>query len=628
LKAFKLRTYEGIVYDPSAPPSTLKIPSTAAEINRRKRQLAYSRPLSVFDSSMPSIPLHAKPLETFIKPPGFNAPSVSKGLLTPTEAASVQADNNLLTKHSLGRIIVCPYLGCNKYFLTTDVNMIQEHLVKTHEAETCNFCDDPLYKWWPKEERHKHYLTKHPQLFKAEDAAALAQPVEITSLDRVHFREKKWRFCARCSRNHELLSHENDRSRHDNVCFVGMRDEPTRPEGPFCTQCGHEMKGPAHMCGISQKLKDEYRSCCPTCGYPLGGLSPHYHDLHLSECKGVGCRRRGDDPAAFCCWCGVELPDKPAEKQDHLNRCACNPYDYEGPLDPYTGEVLGIKDRSLPLAAQGAQMSKIAGVILGPPELDQAPPGDSSNTTAQNAVRVDDKLEAIIKRLDSLEKKLPEGSANPSPKTNAKRSPKWWEGAENVLITSAFQPYKDDNGKDLVPNSPPKAAPRSVKVSKAQATLKLTGRLNARRGQTPKDDDPGFNLEDGPADSDSPPRGRRGGTPVDASYRPKPGEGMYEDDADEELEKSAVGEMKKEEEEEEEEPKEKGKGKRKAAAPRVPPKPAKMARLGDEPDADKKKPPAKTPRKASRAAMKGSDAVASTPATTRKSSRAKTPAAK
>jgi len=342
----------GGMFDPVAPPNQSKTPMTEGQRNARLREMAYTDPLSIFGGGVPHMPLHAPPLETFVKPRGGTGavPLVSRGLLTPTEAQKLHKAVHWLHKVALDRVLPCPYAGCDAFFPVGERERLTRHMLDTHQSETCNFCDAPLYRHWSRAQRQNHYLTRHGELFadRAKTAGDAAAGAALTpAMGRVHAREFAWHFCARCGRDHHVLYNLADRNKHDNECYPGLEENPDRParaaDYGFCEACGGGVKralAARHRCRRTANEAAPFRPYCKKCGLALGRFSAEYRALHRLNCKGAGNNRPQNKNAAFCPWCGVEMLEGVEHCVRHLAACEKNVDGAEGPLDLATGRHL------------------------------------------------------------------------------------------------------------------------------------------------------------------------------------------------------------------------------------------------------------------------------------------------
>ncbi len=329
---------------------------TEGERNAQLREFAYSSPLSIYAGSVTAYPLHAPPVETFLKTPGDGPPIVSRGLLTPSEANRMHTTVNKLHKLALGRVAACPYDHCAKYFPLDDTARMQRHLIETHEADTCNFCDEPLYRHWSRQQRQNHYLTRHSELFATADKAARDAAVSLpgAELGRTAERETTWNFCARCGRDHTVLYNMADRKQHDNECYPGMEGNSDRPASKldfeYCMDCGGGVrKGNAalpnarHHCRATEDI-GLLKPFCRKCGLTLGRFSSEYQSVHCLNCKGCGNTHERHKAAAFCPWCGVEMAESTHGTVRHLGICSKRKKGGEGPSRSHDRAALHVPE--------------------------------------------------------------------------------------------------------------------------------------------------------------------------------------------------------------------------------------------------------------------------------------------
>lgn len=107
--------------------------------------------------------------------------------------------------------------------------------------------------------------------------------------------EHLWKFCARCGRDHTLLSDPTDRANHDRVCFPG------NPLGFFCRHCSarNPKGGKPH---VHPYIRDGPETFCSGCGLEDWLLDEGYQNVHGEHCMPL--EPEGGGGVAFCPWCG------------------------------------------------------------------------------------------------------------------------------------------------------------------------------------------------------------------------------------------------------------------------------------------------------------------------------------
>lgn len=109
--------------------------------------------------------------------------------------------------------------------------------------------------------------------------------------------ERLWKFCARCGRDHTLLSDATDRANHDRVCYPGNL------LGTFCRHCsGRDPKGVKPH--IHPYIRDGPQTFCHACGLEDWLLDEGYQGVHAENCRPLEPEGRG-----VCPWCGEGLED-------------------------------------------------------------------------------------------------------------------------------------------------------------------------------------------------------------------------------------------------------------------------------------------------------------------------------
>ncbi|KAK5662163.1 hypothetical protein OQA88_8068 [Cercophora sp. LCS_1] len=356
-----------------APVSATPNPATRFDILRQARERSYFYPESVTRDL--GIPINAPPLEHILQPAAKHTPVVSLSVLTPSETRRLQRDYFSMRQLILKRMSECPYEHCNATFPYSEEGALQKHLNEVHSSMqySCNFCDEPLFANWPFEERYRHYMEAHWDVWGALSTDPFDKNVEL-SWNNIPQRlltayEAQWRFCARCGRNHGVLDAKADRQLHDFWCRdVTEEYDPSKErygydrhqQDGFCGDCGQrKLFANVHKCEV---IKVEGGApYCQYCALHLGKFTPAYRRKHLSFCKKVG------STTWLCCpWCGG-LSGNSEEAMDHILACDYQPKGVvfqppEVPVVARGGEVA---------VATGADDTVLDTVIGDPMDLDK-----------------------------------------------------------------------------------------------------------------------------------------------------------------------------------------------------------------------------------------------------------------
>lgn len=304
-----------------------------AERGQRPREYSYANPLNVQMSG--ATPVNAPPADTLLNLGHDSVPVISLSVLTPTEVRRLQRDHYNMRNLILSRSERCPYPDCDAIYPADQPSAMQQHLEDKHVAEKCNFCDEVLFRHWPPEQRYQHLVLRHSDILQS----LLTQPrddeVDIPAEPRTDgAREGRWRFCARCGRDHTVLNARPDRAHHDSVCYPGVQDG--EPDWVACGTCGDRIPetlpgrpGAGHRHVQGKGAGPGGAPYCEQCGLSLGHFSEGYRKKHASFCKG-----HGRDNAKYCPWCGVQLDPGFAARARHIEECNWKPSDHaEGPID-------------------------------------------------------------------------------------------------------------------------------------------------------------------------------------------------------------------------------------------------------------------------------------------------------
>ncbi len=188
------------------------------------REYSYANPLDV--RTLKSIPINAPPVDALLNLGYDSVPVVSLSVLTPTEVRRQQRDYHALRNLLLSRVERCPYDGCGAVVPLSTPDWLPKHIADQHTAEKCNFCSEPLFQHWTPDQRYQHFLSKHSKALRALVPRETDDHVKWTDQKRTdRTREGLWKFCARCGRNHGVLTAPADRTHHDNVCYPGVQDQ-------------------------------------------------------------------------------------------------------------------------------------------------------------------------------------------------------------------------------------------------------------------------------------------------------------------------------------------------------------------------------------------------------------------
>ena len=291
------------------------------------REYSYANPLDV--RTLKALPINAPPVDSLLNLGYDSVPVVSLSVLTPTEMRRQQRDYHTLRNLLLSRVEKCPHEGCGAVF-PAGTDWLQKHIADQHTAEKCNFCSEPLFQHWTPDQRYQHFLSKHAKALRALAPKETDDHVEWANQKRSdRTREGLWKFCARCGRDHGVLTAPADRTHHDSVCYPDVQDQ----EGDWwaCSGCGEHLDTRPgdlgkHAC---KGGADGEKLFCARCAFTLGPLSQAYKYRHFSFCTG-----HGRDNAKFCPWCGIEQDGDFDARVEHIEHCDRKPYpEALGPID-------------------------------------------------------------------------------------------------------------------------------------------------------------------------------------------------------------------------------------------------------------------------------------------------------
>lgn len=307
------------------------------------REWSYAHPLSIhMEGQHPHFPINAPPLEHILKTPGVNGklsdslPVMSTAVMTPSEQRHLQETVFEMRSLALNRAQPCPFKPCRSHFAIDDDGRekFQKHIQELHIDKKCPLCDNRTFGYLSLEQKKTHFFEAHPNHWSKKDDHLFNSIFKVKSKGFTHVREEIWNFCARCGRDHNRLNVVGDRAHHDNKCFPGLATAELYKN--HCVQCG-VADSTGHKC-TPKTVKDHMGQPttvvhCTKCALGTHLLSQSYAAKHHARCKGVH-----NDPAHFCCWCGVDVSIMPrTEGYKHLDGCRLKPSNGEGPIDTAAG---------------------------------------------------------------------------------------------------------------------------------------------------------------------------------------------------------------------------------------------------------------------------------------------------
>lgn len=314
------------------PPPQQCVPATQQKMpghDQSMREEAYANPMSVRAEN--KIPADTPALEKVLRFESDSIPTMSLGVMTPTEQRRLQIAYHNLRNIALERSVQCPYDGCESVFAMAEENRLQKHLKDVHWGDQCNFCDSVLWKCWSENERRAHFLKEHRNLFLTEPQWKADNSFNVPSLFRVDWeRESRYSFCPRCGRDHKALNAHADRTHHDNICYPGS--EEGRCDWTACEACGgKKVPDSEHEC--QTVINPDEPPYCHKCAVPAGLFSDLYRATHHLHCHG-----HNNEVANFCPWCGQSCGrDMVEDALKHMTNCAERPDNQaQGPLIPET----------------------------------------------------------------------------------------------------------------------------------------------------------------------------------------------------------------------------------------------------------------------------------------------------
>ncbi|UQC88926.1 uncharacterized protein CLUP02_14453 [Colletotrichum lupini] len=378
------------------------------EPDQTPRERSYVRQPSIFDMGVwnPSFPINAPPVEAILRTGAGRVPMVTKNVLTPSEQRELQDKVWSLSKVNLARLAACPYQKCRFTYRQDEDETLLVHLEKTHAEEKCPWCDIQLFKHWSYKQKEEHYRNSHadqlrkvlqlPERPKSHPPQNQTTSLEklrnspseaITSLSTFRItdqarppvgplpqpeqpakasdREKVYRYCDRCGRDHKELKSYEDRKHHDRLCvplaegagrctfckLCGDREWKTEKDatdfGPFDTY-PHKCHGTLH----------ENKPHCTKCGFSMKKLSDEKVDRHRKFCGGfygtLGC---------FCPYCQKSFvsdgTQKPIDEiKNHITACPQEEGIKPTPWDIYSEVFWKDTDKSIdPLFVGAAETS-------------------------------------------------------------------------------------------------------------------------------------------------------------------------------------------------------------------------------------------------------------------------------
>ncbi|KAK1500679.1 hypothetical protein CTAM01_06614 [Colletotrichum tamarilloi] len=399
-----------VFHEPKTPPPA---PRKSAhpmprEPDQTPREGSYVRQPSIFDMGVwnPSFPINAPPVEAILRTGAGRVPMVTKNVLTPSEQRELQNKVWSLSKVNLARLAACPYQKCRFTYRQDEDETLLVHLEKTHAEEKCPWCDIQLFKHWSYKQKEEHYRNSHadqlrkvlqlPERPKSHPPQNQTTSLEklrnspseaITSLSTFRItdqarppvgplpqpeqpakasdREKVYRYCDRCGRDHKELKTYEDRKHHDRVC-VPLAEGAGRCT--FCKLCGDRVWktekdatdfGPfdtyPHKC---HGTLHENKPHCTKCGFSMKKLSDEKVDRHRKFCGGffgtLGC---------FCPYCQKSFvsdgTQKPIDEiKNHITACPQEEGIKPTPWDIYSEVFWRDTDKSIdPLFVGAAETS-------------------------------------------------------------------------------------------------------------------------------------------------------------------------------------------------------------------------------------------------------------------------------
>ncbi|KAJ0306399.1 hypothetical protein COL516b_004858 [Colletotrichum fioriniae] len=354
----------------------------------------------------PSFPFNAPPVEAVLRTGAGRVPMITKNVLTPSEQRELQDKVWSLSKVNLARLAECPYQKCRFTYRQDEDETLLVHLEKTHAEEKCPWCDTQLFKHWSYKQKEEHYRNSHadqlrkvlqlperpkshpPSNQKAAPEKLRNSPAgPTTSLSTFRItdqtrppigplpqpgqpakasdREKGYRYCDRCGRDHKELKSYEDRKHHDRVC-VPLAEGAGRCT--FCKLCGdrewktekdatnfapfdtypHKCHGTLH----------ENKPHCTKCGFSMKKFSDEKIDRHRKFCGGfygtLGC---------FCPYCQKSFVSDGTQEpigdiKNHITACPKQEGAKPTPWDIYSEVFWKDTDKSVdPLFVGAAETS-------------------------------------------------------------------------------------------------------------------------------------------------------------------------------------------------------------------------------------------------------------------------------
>ncbi|KAK1623930.1 hypothetical protein BDP81DRAFT_502132 [Colletotrichum phormii] len=379
------------------------------EPDQTPRERSYVQEPSIFDMGVwnPSFPINAPPVEAVLRTGAGRVPMVTKNVLTPSEQRELQDKVWSLSKVNLARLAACPYQECRFTYRQDEDKTLLTHLEKTHVGEKCPWCDTQLFRHWSYKQKEEHYRNSHadqlrkvlqlPETPKSRSPQTKFIPQRprnspsgaTTSLSTFRItgqtrppvgplpqpgqpakasdREKGYRYCDRCGRDHKELKSYEDRKHHDRVC-VPLAEGAGRCT--FCKLCGdREWKNEKdakdlapfdtypHKC---HGTLHENKPHCTKCGFSMKKLSDEKTDKHRKFCGGfygtLGC---------FCPYCqksfvndGTQEPVDDIRK--HITACPKQEGAKPSPWDIYPEALWKDVDTSVDPLFVGAEKTSAA----------------------------------------------------------------------------------------------------------------------------------------------------------------------------------------------------------------------------------------------------------------------------
>lgn len=321
------------------------------------RLQSWSRPQSLYDgdgSFHPYIPQNSAPIESLLRVgKGQSVPTVSRGVLTPSEQRQLQREVHTLRNLTLRRIQLCQYQDCSFQCRSDDTKALVAHQ-KSHLKYRCPWCPEELFEHYHEKSRDDHMKEKHgDKLARLAQEAVDEERVRMDPLTiltksyvpppekqkrvdprgalhtmysrfnprppgvkkampppgKAHAFETEYSHCDRCGRNHGLLDDKRDRAHHDRLC---VPHAAAAGDCGFCKNCGERewnSRKDANKWDVGVDIPHRCRGLayensphCQKCGLSMASMTDAYIDKHRKHCMGYGSM-----VASFCPYCCLGL---------------------------------------------------------------------------------------------------------------------------------------------------------------------------------------------------------------------------------------------------------------------------------------------------------------------------------